>query len=188
MSHFNKVLPHIAPACTDMWEHFITLRSYASKCQSVVEMGVRGGCSAFALAAGLEESNATDKWMLYLDINPCQNPKLEELCGLANIGVSFSQVDSRQVEIPECDLLFIDTLHTYGQLKIELELHHDKANRYIVMHDTEAPWGFKNEADDGSPNLGLRAAVDEFLETHKDKWKMDAHFKNCHGLTVLARA
>jgi hypothetical protein len=182
-----KVLPKIVPHCVDIWEHFPTLVKLASKCQSVVEMGVRGGCSAYALAAGLEGSGADDKWMLYLDINNCQNPKLEELCKTVGIKIKFQQADSRYVELPECDLLFIDTLHTYGQLKTELEIHHCKAKRYIVMHDTEAPWGNKNEVDDGSPDKGLRPAVDDFLAEHKDQWELHSHHANCHGLTVLER-
>lgn len=188
MKKINKVLPQIAPHCVDIWEHFPVLVALASECQSVVEMGVRGGCSAYALAAGLEESEAKDKWMLYVDINVCKNPKLEELCEEAGISISFQQADSRQIKIPTVDLLFIDTLHTYGQLKLELELHNDAVQKYIVLHDTEAPWGHKNEVDDGSPDRGLRPAVDEFLEANHSEWQLHAHFKNCHGLTVLARA
>ena len=182
----NDVLHQIAPQCVDMWEHFPTLRSLASECQSVVEMGVRGGCSAYALLAGLEQSAWAGKWMLYLDINNCQNPKLEEFAHQQAIDIEFKQADSRQVEIPECDLLFIDTLHTYGQLKLELELHSDKAYKYIVMHDVEAPWGIKNEADDGSPKQGLQAAIEDFLADNK-KWKVKDWYKNCHGLAVLER-
>jgi hypothetical protein len=187
LSNLNKVLPQIAPMCTDMWEHFTTLRDFARECASVVEMGVRGGCSAYALAAGLEASPYKGKWMLYLDINACQNPKLEELCKLSEISIEFKQADSRHVDIPTCDLLFIDTLHTYGQLKVELELHHSKAKQYIIMHDTDAPWGFKNEVDDGSPDRGLWPAIEEFLEEHKD-WILHERYRNCHGLTILSRA
>lgn len=182
----NDVLPQIAPHCIDMWEHFPTLRSLASQCESVVEMGVRGGCSAYALLAGLEQSQAKDKWMLYLDINPCRNEKLEELAHQSDIRIEFVQADSRQVEVPECDLLFIDTLHTYGQLSVELALHAGYANKYIVMHDVEAPWGMKNEADDGSPKEGLQAAIKDFLKD-ADTWRIKDWYKNCHGLCVLER-
>ena len=187
MSQLNSVLPQIASSCTDMWEHFPTLRHLASQCESVVEMGVRGGCSAYALAAGLEMSKAKEKWMIYVDINPCKNAKLEELCEQAGINISFHQTDSRLIEIPPTDLLFIDTLHTYGQLTTELGMHQGNAKKYIVCHDTEAPWGYRNEADDGSPNLGLKQAIEDFLEVYKDKWQQYAHYPNCHGLTVLAR-
>ena len=187
MSNLNKILPAIAPHCTDMWEHFPTLREYAGECQSVVEMGVRGGCSAYALAAGLEQSKAKDKWMVYLDINNCKNTELEKLCSEAGIQIEFHQTDSRYVDIPECDLLFIDTLHTYGQLKTELALHHGKAMKYIIMHDTSAPWGSKNEVDDGSPNKGLWPAIEEFIAEHSKEWALEARHTNCHGLTILAR-
>ena len=60
------------------------------------------------------ESEEQDRWMIYLDINDCKNPKLEEAAKAAWVGIEFIQGDSRHVEIPECDLLFIDTLHTYG--------------------------------------------------------------------------
>lgn len=187
MSQLNSVLPKIAPLCTDMWEHFPTLRDLASKCESVVELGVRGGCSAYALAAGLEMAKSTDRWMVYVDINACQNPELEKLCKEAGILIEFHLADSRYIDLPECDLLFIDTLHTYGQLKTELELHHAKAQKYIVMHDTDAPWGSKNEVDDGSPNKGLWPAIEEFLQEHGKDWKLHARHRNCHGLTILAR-
>lgn len=187
MSKLNSILPQIAPHCTDMWEHFPTLREYAGECQSVVEMGVRGGCSAYALAAGLAESKAKDKWMVYLDINACQNESLEKLAEEAGLQIEFHQADSRYVDIPECDLLFIDTLHTYGQLKTELELHHTKAKKYILMHDTSAPWGAKNEVDDGSPNKGLWPAIEEFLLEHDKEWALEVRYTNCHGLTILAR-
>ena len=186
MSQINSVLPKIAPMCIDMWEHFPTLRRLASECQSVVEMGVRGGCSAYALAAGLEMSQAKDKWMLYLDINACQNPKLEELVKSAGFKIEFAQVDSRTIELAECDLLFIDTLHTYGQLSTELTLHHTKAKKYIVMHDVEAPWGYQNEIADGSPKEGLQAAINDFLDSHP-MWQTLEWHKNCHGLCVLGR-
>ena len=186
MSQINKVLPQIAPHCTDMWEHFPTLRDLAKQCCSVVEMGVRGGCSAYALAAGLEMSAEKDRWMIYLDINVCKNPKLEQLCETAGIHIAFWQKDSRHIEIPEVDLLFIDTLHTYGQLKLELELHSHKAKKYIVMHDTDAPWGYKNEVDDGSPDRGLWPAIEEFLADNRN-WDLMKRYRNCHGLTILAR-
>lgn len=186
MSKLNNLLPNIAPHCVDMWEHFPTLRDLAKECESVVELGVRGGCSAYALAAGLSLSKSKDRWMVYVDINNCQNVELEKLCKESGIAIDFYQADSRNIELPECDLLFIDTLHTYGQLKVELDLHQSVAKQYIVMHDTDAPWGSKNEVDDGSPDKGLWPAIQEFLDEHKD-WRLLVRYRNCHGLTVLAR-
>jgi predicted O-methyltransferase YrrM len=183
----SEVLPRITGHCVDMWQHFPTLQTLAADCQSVVEMGVRGGCSAWALLAGLQDSQAQDRWMIYLDINDCKNVELEKSAQESGVGIEFIRGDSRHVEVPECDLLFIDTLHTYGQLVLELRLHHGSAKKFIVMHDVEAPWGYKNEVDDGSPNLGLKQAVYDFLLAHKE-WKIKEWYPNCHGLAVLERA
>ena len=183
----SEVLPRITGHCVDMWQHFPTLQTLAADCQSVVEMGVRGGCSAWALLAGLQDSTAEDRWMIYLDINDCKNAELEKSAQESGVKIEFIRGDSRHVEVPECDLLFIDTLHTYGQLVLELGLHHGSAKKFIVMHDVEAPWGYKNEVDDGSPNLGLKQAVYDFLLAHKE-WKIKEWYPNCHGLAVLERA
>ena len=186
MKSASEVLPLIVSNCVDMWEHFPTLKHLASKCESVIEMGVRGGCSAYALLAGLEQSKTQDRWMIYLDINMCRNPKLEELAALNQIKIQFVQADSREVELPECDLLFIDTLHTYGQLSVELALHHNAAKKFIVMHDVADPYGYRNEVDDGSPKEGLKAAIKDFLEEHNE-WMIRDWYTNCHGLAILER-
>ena len=182
----SEVLPRIASQCTDMAGHFTTLTALASQCQSVIEMGVRGGCSAFALLAGLEQSQWAGKWMLYLDINDCQNKELEEIAHQHAIEIEFKKADSRYVDLPECDLLFIDTLHTYGQLSLELQLHSSKARKYIVMHDVEAPYGTKNEIKDGSPKEGLQPAIQDFLAEFTN-WRIKDWHENCHGLCVLER-
>lgn len=44
-----------------------------------------------------------------------------------------------EVQLPECDILMIDTLHTYDQLLKELKLLSGKTKRYILMHDTSPP-------------------------------------------------
>jgi hypothetical protein len=86
------------------------------------------------------------------------------------------------VEIPETDLLFIDTLHTYGQLSRELELHANKARQYILLHDTVA-YGKKSEKKKGR---GLRPAINEFL-AREGAWYIKEEYKTKSGLTVLAR-
>lgn len=187
MSSFDKVLEDISPRCVDMYQHFPTLRSLASECQSFIEMGVRGACSVWALAAGLADSPALDKWMIYLDIGNCRNLALEKMCEDNDIKPIWMQHDSRTVSTPPTDLLMIDTLHTYGQLMTELTRHHVWANKYIVLHDTEAPWGMQNEANDGSPKQGLRAAVLDFLLMFPDEWQIKEHHTNSHGLTILER-
>jgi hypothetical protein len=187
MSAFDKVLEDITPRCVDMHQHFPTLRRLASECQSFIEMGVRGACSVWALSAGLADSEAPDKWMIYIDIGPCQSHALEKMCEEHGIKPLWIQEDSRTVSTPPTDLLMLDTLHTYNQLTDELTRHHQWTNKYIVMHDTEAPWGMQNEANDGSQKQGLRHAVLDFLLAHHDEWRVKEHHAYSHGLTILER-
>lgn len=83
--------------------------------------------------------------------------------------------------IPENDLLFVDTKHTYAHLKAELAAYGPRCRRYIVLHDTEV-FGMKGE--DGQ--LGLRFAIAEFCDSHPE-WAVVDHTTQQHGLTVLSR-
>lgn len=187
--NFDDVLASIKDRCIDMHEHFPTLRRLAAECESAVEMGVRGVCSTWAIAAGLAENNRAGKRLVYLDIGNCQNLAFEAACQTAGIDVQWHQGNSLQYRIePPCDLLMLDTLHTYKQLTLELNRHHYFVNNYIIMHDTEAPWGRRNEANDGSEKQGLMTAVEDFLNERGDQWRIKEHHANSHGLTILERA
>lgn len=159
----------------DISEHLGLLRGLACNpsVRSIVEIGFRTGVSATALASA-------GKPLLAIDIEPCTQD-VRKLRALAR-GFTFQQGDSLKVEIPKCDLLHIDSLHTYKQLLAELERHAGRVGQWIVMHDTET---FGNKGKDGS-TPGLLAAITEFLEWHPE-WKLHLHLTNNNGLTLLRR-
>jgi hypothetical protein len=95
--------------------------------------------------------------------------------------VEYTQADTRTLEIEETDLLFIDTMHTYDQLKIELNIHANKVKKYIVFHDTYT-FGLVGECGSG----GLLTALIEFMK-QKPEWKFKIHKINNNGLTVIER-
>ena len=64
--------------------------------------------------------------------------------------------------------------HYYKQLKAELELHHSKVEKYIILHDTE------------SCKMELGQAILEFLKKNEE-WTIIEHFSNNNGLTVLGK-
>jgi hypothetical protein len=99
------------------------------------------------------------------------------------IGVDYGFVlgDTLKVDIEPTELLFIDTLHTYGQLKGELDRHAGKVKKWIILHDTET-FGIKSEIEGES---GLWPAVEEFLAA--GGWKIVERRTNNNGLTVLER-
>ncbi len=158
---------------SDIHEHLPTLKKYA-KNKEVVEMGVRAIVSTWALLAG------KPKVLLSIDI---KHPReyggdlyaVMKACEEEQIPFGFLLEDSLKVDSPPCDVLFIDTLHTYEQLSQELKLHHAKVKEHIIMHDTN-PEEFPE----------MQKAIKDFLEENKE-WKIEKEYTNCHGLTCLVR-
>ncbi len=161
---------------SDIGAHMETMLNLGSKCKSIVEFGVRGGNSTSAWL------HASPKALFCYDIaEPQLIGTFNEIAEKNKILFRFERANTSKLgDIPETDLLFLDTLHTYGQLKSELK-HHGRVNKYIVMHDTETN---KTKGENGEE--GLQKAIDEFLAENKE-WKVEAHYPECNGLTVLCR-
>lgn len=83
-------------------------------------------------------------------------------------------------DLPANDLLFVDTLHRYAQLHLELTTYAPKCRRFIVIHDTDI---HGERGEDGG--LGLRLAIAEFCDAHQ-QWAVIDHTKEQYGLTVLS--
>lgn len=179
----------------DINEHLPTLRKYASECKHVTEMGTRFAVSTFAfLIASPEKFVSID--LNYHFFKPFETEVLEfaSECG---VDFKFIEADVLKIDIENTDLLFIDTLHTYNQLSMELRRHEKNVNKWIILHDT-ITFGEKDEefyrngdiSDEISNKVvdkrGIYIALMDFLEENK-KWKIKEHFINNNGLTILER-
>lgn len=189
---------HAQPS--DINEHLPQLRRLARECSSVVEIGLRDLVSTWGILQGLAE-NVNDA-RSYLGIDICTPPlsKLrlaERLAKEQGMHFNFWEIDDKYAMIPRSEMLFIDTLHTYCHLTYELERFSPQVTKYIVMHDTSAPWGMQDDtAYHGNyseyplhinrSKKGLWPAVEDFLHAHPD-WKLFQRYFNNHGLTVLRR-
>lgn len=163
-----------ANGAIDIGEHIPRLRDLASRVDRVTEFGVRTGASTMAfLYAG-------PKSLLSVDINDCPDVSRLRLDG-DSTKFTFRQADTRETEIPETDLLFIDTLHTFDQLRVELARHSPKVAQKIVLHDTVT---FGETGEDGT-TPGLWQAVVDFVAD--GTWRIEEHRMNNNGLTVLQR-
>lgn len=169
---------------SDIYQHIPTLRRYAEESDVVVELGVRWVVSTWALAA------ARPKTLVSLDLKHPSNwnaaeelNKVRAACVENGIQFSFVEGDSRTYNIPECDLLFIDTLHDYEVLKEELRVQSVKTMKYIIMHDTVS-FGSKDEST--GTGRGLNSAIVEFLAANPH-WRVKEVYTNNNGLTVLER-
>lgn len=180
MKLLNRKFKELCEKPSDINEHLPMIKKYAEECEHITEMGVRWIVSTYALMAG------KPKTLHSYDI---AHPKswggnleeAEKAAQEAGIDFQFSQEDVLHSNIEETDLLLIDTLHEYSQLKAELKIHANKTRKYIILHDTKT-FGLTGEKG----GEGLKKALNEFLEQNIE-WKIREEFTNNNGLTILSR-
>ncbi len=177
---------------SDINEHFPAIIEYGKKCNHITEMGVRGIVSTWAWMATLP-----NKLIAYDIQDPSTwNSPLQDVYDTAeayNVDFSFHLANVLEVEIEETDLLFLDTWHSYKQLKAELELHASKARKYICFHDTTSyenhdetsyeEWGDEWKAE----GIGIWKAIEEFLHSNSTEWEMEKRFTHNNGFTIIKR-
>lgn len=167
---------------SDINEHCPVLYELAKQCDHVTEFGTRWGVSTSALLY------AQPKKLICYDIGARGKAVslLKDLAG--DTDFEFHKANTLEVTIDPTDFLFIDTWHAYVQLKKELEMHADKANKFMAFHDT-VKFGRRGDTCRGTrdPGGGLMDALDEFLDGNEE-WKIVKHYKNNNGLMVLRRA
>lgn len=172
---------------SDINEHMPTLKLIADQCDHIVEMGTRGIFSSYGFLSGLP------KTLICIDY---KHPSyyggdldlLEKIAEENGVEFEFIEADTRKIEIGKTDLLFIDTLHSYRQLKEELRLHGNKATKYLIFHDVVS---FANRDEDHDEptidgKVGLMPAINEFLESN-DHWKIQSVYQNNNGLLIMKR-
>ena len=159
---------------------FPILRKYASQCEHITEFGVRGVFSTYAFLASRPITMRSYDIETSANINEALEVAVEN-----TIDFQFQEEDVLGANIEKTDLLFIDTLHVYNQLKQELALHADKVRKYILIHDTTT-WGEKDEIEQAGEGVGLRIAINEFLDGHLE-WRVKETIEESNGLTILER-
>lgn len=178
---------------SDINEHMVTLKEYSDKCDTIIEMGVRSVVSTWAFLI------SNPKKLISYDI--VRDKHIDEVISIASeysIDYIFIENDVLKVVIPNTDMLFIDTLHTYKQLIQELTLHNKNVNKYIILHDThtfgnvdERIYSHASELSktNESGKCGLKTAIVDFLNNGADgnNWAIEKEFVNNNGLIVLKR-
>lgn len=175
---------------SDINEHLPYLLEYAKKCESIIEMGTREGISIYAFAY------AKPKKLISIDIVPFERSEyLKDLCSQQGTEYEHLVGSSLNLEIPEVDFIFIDTEHSYLQLKSELKKHGNKAKKYLAFHDIVS-FGYNDSSSYGDQGLkyedgalekrGLIPAIQEFL-IENPHWKIDLINTNNNGMLFLKR-
>lgn len=173
---------------SDIYEHLAMLSLLSSKVDSVTEFGVRKIVSTWAFLYGCPLK------MTSVDlVNPSiHGENIDEVYLVAkenNIDYKFIEGSTLTTEIEETDLLFIDTYHEYNQIKKELELHGNKAKKYLAFHDTKlfGEYGQDFDTDALNKNLkGINPAINEFM-AENPQWIKKFEYPFSSGLTILER-
>jgi hypothetical protein len=128
--------PQVRREWSDIRHHLPRLRHLARG--TVLELGVRSGISTTALLAGVEDHGGT---LWSVDIDPAS---AEVFAGHPDW--RFVLADSRDTSalaaagLPnDLDVLFVDTIHTFEQVRDELAMWGDRVRPggVIVFHDTD---------------------------------------------------
>jgi hypothetical protein len=187
MELINQIYQNKCYISSDIHEHLPILKKYAEECDIVVEMGVRSIVSTWAfLSAKPSKLISVDivHPMDYINHDPdgCNLDLVKELADKNNIDFDFILGDTLKIDPIECDLLFIDTLHDYDQLKGELEIHSGSCRKYIILHDTTH---FSSMGETPGKE-GIWRAIEEFITSSKD-WTIKERLVNNNGLTILEK-
>lgn len=167
---------------SDINHHLPNLLHYALDCPHITEMGTRTGVSTNAWIMSLPAR------LICYDIANLTELRQELSIVSQHLDFSIHQANTLQLSIEETDLLFIDTLHVYEQVKQELILHSAKVRKFIVLHDTMTcgvRW-FSLEGDRKLYQKGIRYAIYEFLKENT-AWFIRDEFLYNNGVMVLQR-
>lgn len=185
---------------SDINEHLPSLHDYASEILHVTECGVRTAVSSWAFAKALQRRPGSK--LVQVDLGTSK--EREEFARVVKehgLNLIFYQQSDLECPLEPTHLLFIDTLHVYGQLKRELSRWHNEVSSYIVMHDTTID---EHDGEVRRSNLdvnnlssitgipknelmqGLSRAIREFLEENL-QWELREKKTNNNGLTILQR-
>lgn len=164
---------------SDIGEHLPYLFLVGVECPEIVEFGVRSGRSTIAFLAG-QMRNPRPTTLTSYDANDCSGILKSFHLPLAHRWEFRKQDTSTLETIPECDALFIDTLHTAEQVRLELR-HAPSVRRLILLHDTEL---FGENGENGLP--GIRQSIRQFIASNPG-WQMAKEYKHNNGLMVLIR-
>lgn len=121
-----------AAAWVDMEPHIATLARLASGAHTIVELGVRGGVSTWAIL----DAMPADATLVSIDINPCDVPERvrSDPRWVFIVGDDQAQAVRDQVP-PHADLVFVDTSHEYEHTVSELAWALTLRPTRIVLHD-----------------------------------------------------
>lgn len=152
--------------------HHTDLINLMLECRSYKELGVNQGATAAAVLL------QAPKYIELIDITLTNFDEyrhlFEQFAQDNDVLLSIKQIGSTdpKLDITECDLLFVDSLHHAWHVEQELQLHAPKTNKYIVIHDT------------GDRPINHAVALNALMPMG---WKEVKHDMRGHGHSIFKR-
>ena len=126
-------LVQLAREWRDMVPHLRTLSRLAHHADRIVEFGVRGGVSTWAMLDALKPDGELVSIDI-VDVRPDLPRRITD-----DRRWSFFCSDSAEVGLPKADLFFIDSSHEYHHTLRELERASEQDAKVIALHDWNLP-------------------------------------------------
>lgn len=170
---------------SDISAHLPIIEYFASQCEHATEFGTRNCQSTSALISGVGKKSVGGMVISY-DI--CTTPNIYQFIALERRRVlpckwKFVQKNTlSNFEIDQTELLFVDTLHTYDQVKGELDKHGHKVSKYLLFHDTYSQGSI---SVDRKGEKGINPAIEEYADVNGWEKILDLRFN--HGMSVWGR-
>ena len=170
------------PGYSDISAHLPLLEYLASKCSHITEFGTRDGFSTCAFMSGLQKAQGR---LVSFDID--MPSFMDEFKNMEDLPCSWEfrqrSTAAEDLNIEETDLLCVDSLHTYEQVRDELRLHAARVGKFIVFHDT---YSHGELSRDIKGQEGILRAIDEFVESSPE-WEQIYKVDFNHGLIILEK-
>lgn len=180
MGNFHQEYLERVHQGSDINEHLSWIYDGACSVTKTVELGIGWGNSTRAFIAALEQTGG-EHTSYEIEIKPGVED-LFKRARAANLNANLLVQSTLEVEIPLCDLMLVDSHHTYHQVSNELRLHANRVSSYILFHDTVT---FGDVGQDGS-RPSINAAIEEFLKNNPE-WVEIERRTNNNGMTLLER-
>lgn len=172
-THYPTLEEH-AKAFVDMEPHVETLVRLASGCQTILELGVRSGVSAWAFLTGLPEDGvlyAVDKDSRVINDHWLPPQVIEDNRFVYTEGDDIDKFTIKAMPVNP-DLVFIDTSHQYTHTYAELVLAAGLGAGKIALHDYALE--------------PVSMAVEDFL-TFREEYSILLVEESQWGLVVLSK-
>ena len=172
----------------DLEKHADALASFASG-HHVVEISKRRESAALLLGGRPKSllSFCSERDALQGAIHHAIRAENPQWLASYTSGALTSPADSLAVEIPECDALFLDTIHSGQHVRTELERHGGKVRELIAIRGTGA---FGDKAE-GTSAPGLYFGIADWIEAERGrgrKWVRIYRTDHQYGLSIYSCA